>query len=102
PAVLTPPLPPPPTRRSSDLSVDHEAAADAAHRPAQVEHVAHPAGHTEARLGHRAHARIVAHGHGHPKHVAEAMRELLAPPAQRRDRKSTRLNSSHVKISYAV
>src|SRR5690606_10677587 len=26
----------------------------------------------------------------------------LRPPAQQRDRKSTRLNSSHVKISYAV
>src|SRR5690606_40539064 len=35
--------------------------------------------------------------HGHPG-VAEHMHEVSPPP----DRKSTRLNSSHVKISYAV
>src|SRR5690606_40548251 len=36
--------------------------------------------------------------------VADAQRQLLEslPAAEREDRKSTRLNSSHVKISYAV
>src|SRR5690606_42096793 len=48
-----------------------------------------------------------------PRHLAESSRVLKSPPSMRhsllrfpcrafRDRKSTRLNSSHVKISYAV
>src|SRR5690606_42151854 len=32
----------------------------------------------------------------------DTLRDAAAPPPARRDRKSTRLNSSHVKISYAV
>src|SRR5690606_39985126 len=41
------------------------------------------------------------------QHIAENAAEdrildALLPPARGRDRKSTRLNSSHVKISYAV
>src|SRR3989442_5512884 len=34
--------------------------------------------------------------------VAEIMRQKLAAPDPAADRKSTRLNSSHVRISYAV
>src|SRR5690606_41885701 len=43
--------------------------------------------------------------HRHPHHPAAGAvheRRLRRPPAGRADRKSTRLNSSHVKISYAV
>src|SRR3712207_7801820 len=34
--------------------------------------------------------------------VGEVLRAVLRPEAERRDRKSTRLNSSHANISYAV
>src|SRR5207253_6181702 len=37
-----------------------------------------------------------------PEHLARAEIEQLFAEAERRDRKSTRLNSSHVAISYAV
>src|SRR5690606_42026649 len=43
-------------------------------------------------------------GHRHPRHHLHSDQHSL-PPDERvliRDRKSTRLNSSHVKISYAV
>src|SRR6266511_5810808 len=38
----------------------------------------------------------------HRPHVRQAVRPHRAGVAEGRDRKSTRLNSSHVKISYAV
>src|SRR3712207_7362634 len=51
-----------------------------------------------AKVGHRARALAMAA-------VRETFEEaglLLARPAEPRDRKSTRLNSSHANISYAV
>src|SRR5204863_9149088 len=41
------------------------------------------------------------HDAGIGRHDAESLERSLRPP-QQRDRKSTRLNSSHVEISYAV
>src|SRR5690349_22360191 len=57
----------------------------------------------EQRLGgRRPEARHVAHApQGHRGRPAERL-EALADHRQRGDRKSTRLNSSHVEISYAV
>src|SRR3989442_400501 len=50
-----------------------------------------------------AHRIVVrAHAHGGLVLVVENEMELLAQLANRRDRQSTRLNSSHVRISYAV
>src|SRR5439155_25202885 len=40
--------------------------------------------------------------HHGPPHVDEARSSSISTPFRRRDRKSTRLNSSHVAISYAV
>src|SRR5690606_41840440 len=67
-----------PTRRSSDLQVEDHA------RLAQAHEVAVPL--DEAR-------------HREPALEVDDLRGL---PDVARDRKSTRLNSSHVKISYAV
>src|SRR5690349_23936753 len=51
--------------------------------------------------------RTVARRHdarrlGHAHHGRPRVRDRLPLPRQRKDRKSTRLNSSHVEISYAV
>src|SRR5690606_11397614 len=46
---------------------------------------------------------LLLHGHGLVQALLEDLRHPLAPgQARLGDRKSTRLNSSHVKISYAV
>src|SRR5207253_10730477 len=91
-----------PTRRSSDL-VEHEAVADRVAGPLRV---------TRERLGggvevERAHPEAERHradrrAHGVERAIGEARRELAARLGMLRDRKSTRLNSSHVAISYAV
>src|SRR5690349_21978160 len=44
---------------------------------------------------------LAAGGRGHP-HAAQGVRRALPSRRAPRDRKSTRLNSSHVEISYAV
>src|SRR5690606_41798562 len=54
-------------------------------------------GRVRALLQHRALAAVQCHDRAQPRDAAEAQ-----VAATRRDRKSTRLNSSHVKISYAV
>src|SRR5690606_40275647 len=50
--------------------------------------------------------RITKAGEGHPRHSVrkrqQGKRAVTAFPHPKGDRKSTRLNSSHVKISYAV
>src|SRR3989442_11755877 len=60
---------------------------------------------TQLRGGHRHHhgqaARQEHHSHGHAVHDRGRKRERPRP-VRIRDRKSTRLNSSHVRISYAV
>src|SRR5690606_42056632 len=43
-----------------------------------------------------------AHGGGGPQHLAAGRLRNFASAGHSQDRKSTRLNSSHVKISYAV
>src|SRR5690606_39704685 len=75
-----------PTRRSSDLDPGSVRAAERAFRGPTV-----PDGHPAQR----------ASGRGTQLRVAGAgLRQAV--PGCRGDRKSTRLNSSHVKISYAV
>src|SRR5690606_42011163 len=72
-------LPSFPTRRSSDLAGDAGMASTAKHFPTHAGVRADS--HTEAAVDRR--------------EYTELLEDLL-------DRKSTRLNSSHVKISYAV
>src|SRR5690606_40137728 len=90
-----------PTRRSSDLDLAEEGGGVAQ---------AGEAGHgQQAQAGQRAAARLSGGagldgvGAAHLQQALDAFRQLQ--PAQLQlalDRKSTRLNSSHVKISYAV
>src|SRR5690606_41938032 len=69
------------------------------------EHRRQPGGDRRARRGHLEPARPGAHARRRPpargaeRGVVAAA--VLPPRPVRRDRKSTRLNSSHVKISYA-
>src|SRR5690606_40806623 len=89
----TPTLPPFPTRRSSDLALAGEGL--------QRERFLHLAGRDDAQLE----QEVTKEGTG-----GTHQRRGLCPPRRSaeghsfpcRDRKSTRLNSSHVKISYAV
>src|SRR5207249_10419997 len=83
-----PDLPSFPTRRSSDLS--HGARGGEGGR--------------EPRGGHPRGARRVLPGRDGQAHRRVPSRRGRAahPGGPRRDRKSTRLNSSHVSISYAV
>src|SRR5204862_7588037 len=78
-----------PTRRSSDLTVDLAPGKN-------LHHTA-----VDQRSGA---LKAIMQGAGQP---AEAVRQTarvdgFEPAAQHQDRKSTRLNSSHVEISYAV
>src|SRR5215208_1760759 len=43
-----------------------------------------------------------SNGRDDPRDIRRGHRRSLAPPERQLDRKSTRLNSSHVAISYAV
>src|SRR5207249_11495479 len=97
-----PPPPPFPTRRSSDLVVVPDR------RPGLTE----PAdGPLPVLRGRRDRQVPLAQAGGHPEHgrggedhaVVHALEELTRgerEPDAQRDRKSTRLNSSHVSISY--
>src|SRR5690606_41959247 len=79
-------LPSFPTRRSSDLpAIEFQVAESAVPRPRRLRTTV-PSGTARLRL---------------PLRVA-AMITVDAVPVTPEDRKSTRLNSSHVKISYAV
>src|SRR5690349_22853282 len=77
-----------PTRRSSDLNCAR--AADGPHIVGQIFD-----GHI--RVGHR----LVVFAGTDGAELGEK-RQHVVPPAFAQDRKSTRLNSSHVEISYAV
>src|SRR5690606_41709201 len=69
-----------------------------------AEVVGRQSAHVEVRGGRdrdRLHPRVDAVGEAGGQHRREAPLPV-DPPAARVDRKSTRLNSSHVKISYAV
>src|SRR5690606_39598742 len=99
---VPPPLPSFPTRRSSDLDVDDGLRVGdglAAHRA--------PLGHVLDVLKlKRAVRRLADAVKGVERLVQDSGKRPRAGDelelAQLRDRKSTRLNSSHVKISYAV
>src|SRR5699024_11840952 len=86
-----------PTRRSSDLRAGGPQEVDVGPGP---EHVTERplAGPEDVGEDLPAVGAQVAVGLHHPAQLLD--RHLL--PARRRDRKSTRLNSSHVSISYAV
>src|SRR5205085_4646218 len=77
-----------PTRRSSDLEV-HDHGRPVPVQPAQRE-TQRPAAAGDGEL---ADVRV---------HAREQLVGLLGPHAEAEDRKSTRLNSSHSQISYAV
>src|SRR5690606_41365767 len=84
-----------PPRRSSDLRARHGARAhdELALLLAQARDVG------DRRL--QGHLHLGQRGNRHPKRELLVQHMILANVAVR-DRKSTRLNSSHVKISYAV
>src|SRR5690606_40080697 len=82
-----------PTRRSSDLWLDFETRVSGAFRAL--------VGHHFSRLANGASQIVVVSSRlDDPKLRAHTFRHHLA--VLEIDRKSTRLNSSHVKISYAV
>src|SRR5690606_41480955 len=88
-----------PTRRSSDLDEEQPARA-VEQQEAQVAPAVPPGAQVR-----RAGAAVGRQGGGHLAHVETLQRGLhdhLAGELHATDRKSTRLNSSHVKISYAV
>src|SRR3712207_8152394 len=86
-----------PTRRSSDLEIGQARAATPLEQT-RVTGVAKAEHH--ARLWHE-HARRLLVGL-HDGEAAYVAREGRRGLDQRQDRKSTRLNSSHANISYAV
>src|SRR5690606_41930559 len=91
-------LPPFPTRRSSDLIVD-------GHRIQTPHGSGVMAGHAVARTVSQGRLHLPAQRAGEraARMEAAARRDVAgAGQVAREDRKSTRLNSSHVKISYAV
>src|SRR5690606_41491831 len=88
-------LPSFPTRRSSDLHQGFLVPRTRGHR--------WPSGHLALPRAKRETRRSV--GHSRPNGIpsaATAPSSWTSPSRSARDRKSTRLNSSHVKISYAV
>src|SRR5690606_41420930 len=80
-----------PTRRSSDLSFYARRAVTQVPADQAREDRGRAGEAGEAALGDRAMVRAAQHMKAHP-----------ARSGREQDRKSTRLNSSHVKISYAV
>src|SRR5699024_11797316 len=96
------PLSPPPTRRSSDLHLQALYVADAVTR---VENQYARAGHIgEALKGRFAGVAAGSDENAHAERhslLSERSGEQAGQHLQRQDRKSTRLNSSHLSISYA-
>src|SRR5690606_41633024 len=92
---LTLHLPPFPTRRSSDLAQEPDAVLEP-----RREHLRRNRARTAQTRGRapRLRPRVALRA---ARHEAPQVPEEH-PLSRRRDRKSTRLNSSHVKISYAV
>src|SRR3712207_7959618 len=56
----------------------------------------------QLKLGHLDLTCLPAEFHFHPDRIAPAMDSALSEARSKGDRKSTRLNSSHANISYAV
>src|SRR5204863_6451549 len=88
-----------PTRRSSDLErkvlVGDRIETDRVHRVGNVEQDAVSRARTRRQADFRKHRDVVAA-------IGRRGRLRAGPVIAARDRKSTRLNSSHVEISYAV
>src|SRR5690606_42051366 len=91
-----------PTRRSSDLS--HVSPPSVGFPPSTLRGLGRP-----RAVGRRLHEEYEDEADEHEGHDAERAPDRRAedrdrtrpePAGERRDRKSTRLNSSHVKISY--
>src|SRR5699024_12089708 len=82
-----------PTRRSSDLDV---VACNFTRKAFQEGAWTDLTMHARGLFNDEAEEKIVARGYEKFFHIGEE------PGRERRDRKSTRLNSSHVSISYAV
>src|SRR5690606_42042574 len=98
-----PPSPPPssPTRRSSDLTETEDRTYDRAGRLTAV--TSSKAGTTVTKTAHTlSPAGLPTHVDITRADVGTTGYDLTYDTAGRLDRKSTRLNSSHVKISYAV
>src|SRR5207253_9617789 len=100
-AMTTPPTlalhAPSPTRRSSDLRRAGPARrSDRKAQPAAVDR------DPPSRNGDAAARDIDRRRKGDPGHSPALTDRAMGPHARLRDRKSTRLNSSHVAISYAV
>src|SRR5439155_24326709 len=101
-ASLPPTLPPPPrstlfpTRRSSDLPGALQPAADQCRDGCRGQADGGEGGHDEAGLSGDQAARAGGQRRGGVRDGD------FLPEGERTDRKSTRLNSSHVAISYAV
>src|SRR5690606_41743671 len=94
-------LPPLPTRRSSDLHHDHARDFAETQRGGEKE-LPERSGQADAEQKQPA-GRIVLGHHEWQRQGGERRAEQREIEHDRqRDRKSTRLNSSHVKISYAV
>src|SRR5690606_40331284 len=91
-----------PTRRSSDLGKDRKFAAEGATTSEKTGRRTDDAGSC-AETGNVDNA-IAKKMRGNDLMASSPRRRLPAPDTAdtRQDRKSTRLNSSHVKISYAV
>src|SRR5690606_40639270 len=88
-----------PTRRSSDLGTDHALAGDFFLHQFDIVRpdVGHRAGVADITVLRRRQAHVTDFGPA----AADAATEQIHL-AEKTDRKSTRLNSSHVKTSYAV
>src|SRR5439155_8084180 len=85
-----------PTRRSSDLGIDDSCVRDGAGSTGAGGRRAGPRrGHACPRRGPRVPA-------GRARRAAQKLEDLVEDTHDLLDRKSTRLNSSHVAISYAV
>src|SRR5690606_41091199 len=90
-----------PTRRSSDLGAEHPDPPLAARIELDVPLTIEPPSEVDLRVG----GEAFGHYRNLPASISAsspANRRRSAHQPVRRDRKSTRLNSSHVKISYAV
>src|SRR5207249_12276601 len=86
-----------PTRRSSDLAAVRDRVPEA-----HLEGPQAPGDEHEAEADEREHHAVDRPALLHHAPVKDGQSGDAHQPDERRDRKSTRLNSSHVSISYAV
>src|SRR5690625_6166375 len=84
-----------PTRRSSDLEYDHKQARECTHTLSQATNRVRDNEHEQSLEVDKSKNNQTSNN----KYVKPSKKQNLC---HKRDRKSTRLNSSHVAISYAV